>query len=137
MELWRISFVHKEGGAEEVEIANLGALEECLHCQHVHDLAQYLDELLSSVLEQCRDLPRRHLTTLLLSMLPIEVYNDVTSMKLRNPPWQGEAEDHPMVMREDAMPLELAHLVGRNLPKMSAYGPCTRTPPRSSNRNGR
>ena len=82
MELWRVLFVQNEGGAHEVEIADLGALQAFPQCPSGNDLQQYLGEWLTLVQEQGRDLPPRHLTTLLLKMLPSEVHADVKRKEL-------------------------------------------------------
>ena len=70
LELLRKMWGKYEGGASEVEVADLCALHEFPKCPDATMLQQYLGEWLSIVQEQGQDLPHRHLSTLLLKMLP-------------------------------------------------------------------
>ena len=70
LELWRILWIQNEGGAQEVEVADLGALHTFPTCDSGTNLSAYLGEWLTLVQEQGTDLPDRHLRTLLLKMLP-------------------------------------------------------------------
>ena len=79
---FRMCYAEHEGGAAEVEIADLGALHEFPQCPSGNDLSIFLGEWMTLVQEQGGDLPPRHLTTLLLKMLPVDVYNDVKRMNM-------------------------------------------------------
>ena len=63
-------WIKYEGGAAEVEVADLGALHSFPQCPDGASLQQYLGEWLGLVHEQGQDLPQRNLTTLLVKMLP-------------------------------------------------------------------
>ena len=54
----------KEGGANEVEVAELGCLHDFPACPSAVDLPRYLGEWLALAQDQGRDLPERHPTTL-------------------------------------------------------------------------
>ena len=86
LELWRVLWRDNEGGALQVEVADLGALHTFPACPSEVDLPIYLGEWLSLAQEQGGDLPERHLTTLLTKMLPSEVRSDVKKMGLLNAP---------------------------------------------------
>ena len=58
-------------------MADLGALHEFPQCPAGSELSKLLGEWLVFVNEPGQDLPPRHLTTLVLKMLPAEVYDDV------------------------------------------------------------
>ena len=84
-ELWRIRWHTNEGGGMEVEMADLGALHAFPQCTDSADLPRYLDEWTALVQEQGKDLPGRHLTTLLTRMhivrwLQIEQHRRAVSM---------------------------------------------------------
>ena len=74
-ELWRSLFVNNNGGAGEVEVADLGALHAFPPCPSGADLPHYLGLWLSLSLvsSQGMDSPARHLTTRLTRMLHKEV----------------------------------------------------------------
>ena len=87
-ELWRQLWVNNEGGAREVEAADLGALHNFPPCPSGAALPQFLGLWMSMVNEHGMDLPSRHLTTLLLKMLPKDVLADVKKMNVLNSPHQ-------------------------------------------------
>ena len=91
LELLRVVWVKFEGGASEVEVADLGALHEFPQCPDGTVLQQYLGEWLSIVQEQGQDLPQRHLTTLLVKMLPSDVHADVKRMNLLKAPLYADS----------------------------------------------
>ena len=66
----------------------LGALHNFPECEASTNLSVYLGEWLSLVQEQGMDLPQRHLTTLLVKMLPADVRLDVKTMNLMHDPYQ-------------------------------------------------
>ena len=63
-------------------IADLGALHEFPACPSGRALPAHLGEWINLVQEQGRDLPDRHLRTLLLKMIPADAYNAVKRMNL-------------------------------------------------------
>ena len=69
LEVWRILWIRHEGGAQEVDIADLGALQTFPECHDSNLLALYLGEWLTLVQAQGQDLPDRHLRQLLMNML--------------------------------------------------------------------
>ena len=96
LELLRCMWVRYEGGAAEVEVADLGALHDFPACPDAVSLQQYLGEWLSIVQEQGTDLPARHLTTLLTKMLPAEVHADVKRMNLLKAPLHDDRAIPPV-----------------------------------------
>ena len=66
----------------EVELAELSALHDFPSCPSGSDLPRFLGEWFALVQEHGRDLPQRHLTTLLTNMLPREVHDDVKRMNM-------------------------------------------------------
>ena len=82
LELWRVLWATMEGGASEVEVADLGALHNFPSCTSNEHLPRFLGEWLTLVQEQGRDLPDRHLRTLLLKMIPPDAYSEIKRMNL-------------------------------------------------------
>lgn len=70
IELPRILRIRYEGGASDIEVAALSAPHAFLGCPDGTVLQQYLGGWLSIVQELKGDLPSRHLSTLLIQMLP-------------------------------------------------------------------
>ena len=93
LELLRYMYVRFEGGAEEVEVADLGALHDFPPCTASTNLQNFLGEWLAIVQEQGEDLPQRHLRTLLVKMLPQDVKDDLKRMKLLKAPYM-DIVDH-------------------------------------------
>ena len=80
LELWRVLYTTMEGGASEVELADLGALHKFPECKASSELSLHLGTWVALVQEQGKDLPDRHLGTLLLKMLPPDAYGEVKRM---------------------------------------------------------
>ena len=103
LELWRVPFITNEGGAQQVEVADLGALHNFPHYENNFDLMAFLGEWITLVQEQGQDLPDRNLRTLLLKMTPKDAYAEVKGMNLR-----------------DAHNLQIVTFLKREVPKRSA-----------------
>ena len=86
LELLRHMWIKFEGGAAQVEVADLRALHTFPRCPDSSVLQEYLGERLAIAQEQGNDLPARHLTTLLTKMLPADVHADVKQVKLLTAP---------------------------------------------------
>ena len=100
-ELWRMLWIQNEGGQDEVEAADLGALHRFLDCPGTKVLPQYLGLWVSMAREHGGDLPGRHLTTLLLKMLPKEALDDIEKMNTLSAPYMTilkylEKKDSPL-----------------------------------------
>ena len=75
-------FVQNEGGAGEVEVADLGALQAVPARHTVADLPQYLGLWAGIVGTQGHGTAPRHLTRMLTNMLPTEVRGDLKKMNV-------------------------------------------------------
>ena len=69
-ELWRVLYVNNEGGANEVEVADLGALHSFPACPNGASLPQYLGLWEKLRREHGAGLPEDHLKPMLPKMLP-------------------------------------------------------------------
>lgn len=90
-ELWRMMWIQNECGDEHVEAADFGALHRFPDCTDITVLQQYLGLWVSMAKEHGCDLPDRHLTTLLLNMLPNDAHDDVDKMNLLSAPYMTTA----------------------------------------------
>ena len=94
LELLRIMYICYENGADEVEVADLGALHDVPQCADSSELQVYLGERLSIVQGEGADLPLpRHLRTLLLKMIPSDVHADATNMNILRKPYVDIVHD--------------------------------------------
>ena len=104
-------------------MADLGALHTFPVCPSASVLTHYIGRWNSLAAEEGSDLPERHLTTLLINMLPPEVVDDVRKMGLLNSShtaivndlkadtarWQ----DHKVAQQHSQQRFSLLHGVGK------------------------
>ena len=77
----------------QVEVADLGGLHTFPKCESAADLPHYLGEWISLTQEQGGILPDRHLTTLLVKLLPVEVEDDLKKVNLLYAPHKRITDD--------------------------------------------